>query len=78
MYVIVNSRKDKGAPLKEHILKDNMPRGFNARIAEIQKEHQLSITDCDNQIQAIRYENVDLQAQGDVYQTQLRKCQDHV
>ena len=71
MYVIVNSRKDKGKTLKEHILKDNVPCGFNARIAEIQEEHQLSITDRDNRIQAIRYENVDLQAQRDVYQTQL-------
>ena len=30
----------------------------------------------DNQIQAIYYENVALQAQRDVYRTQLQKCQD--
>ena len=28
MYVIVNSRKSKGKVLKEHILKDIVPRGF--------------------------------------------------
>ena len=30
----------------------------------------------DNQIQAIQYENMALQAQGDVYKDQLQKCQD--
>ena len=39
MYVIVNSRKDKGKALKEHILKDIVPRGFDARIEEIQGQH---------------------------------------
>ena len=34
------------------------------------------LQNCDNQIQAIKYENVALQAQGDVYQAQLQKCQD--
>ena len=32
----------------------------------------------DNQIQSIQYENVALQAQRDVYQTQLQKCQDTI
>ena len=32
----------------------------------------------DNQIQAIYYENVALQAQRDVYRTQLQKCQDTI
>ena len=30
----------------------------------------------DNQIQAIKYDNVALQAQRDVYKDQLQKCQD--
>ena len=30
----------------------------------------------DNQIQAIKYENVALHAQRDVYKDQLQKCQD--
>ena len=90
MYVIVNSRKDKGKALKEHILKDIVPRGFDARIEEIQGQHQLAIEekdagialmnddlqDLDNQIQAVKYENVALQAQRDVYKDQLQKCQD--
>ena len=43
MYAIVNSRKDKGKSLKEHVLKDIVPRGFDARIKEIQEDHQQAI-----------------------------------
>ena len=57
MYVIIKSRKDKGKALKKHILKDIVPRGFDARIKEIQGEHQQAITDCDNQIQALEFRN---------------------
>ena len=32
------------------------------------------LQDCDNQIQAIKYENVALQAQGDMYQAELQRC----
>ena len=35
MYVIINSQKDKGKVLKEHILKDIVSRWFDARIEEI-------------------------------------------
>ena len=77
MHVIVNSQKDKGKALKEHILKDIVPHGFDVRIEEIQEEHQQAIEekdaalallnddlqDRDNKIQAIQYENVALQAQ---------------
>ena len=85
MYAIANSRKNKGKVLKEHILKDIVPCGFDARIAEIKEEHhqqttqlQLAITDRDNQIRAIQYENVTLQAQRNVYQAQLQRCQEQV
>ena len=36
------------------------------------------LQDCDNQIQAIKYENVALQAQRDVYQAELQRCQDAI
>ena len=39
MYVIVNSQKDKGKALKEHILKNIISRGLDVRIKEIQGEH---------------------------------------
>ena len=73
MYVIVNSRKDKGKTLREHILKDIVPRGFDARIAAIPEDHQLVMTDRENQIRAIQHENVTLQLQRDIYQPQLLK-----
>ena len=92
MHVIVNSKKDKGKELKEHILKDIVPRGFDVRIEEIQKKHQEAIKGkdtvialinddlqgTDDKIQAIKYENVALQAQKDVYQVELQKCQDTI
>ena len=92
MHVIVNSKKDKGKALKEHILKDIVPRGFDVRIEEIQKKHQDAIKGkdtvialinddlqgTDDQIQAIKYENVALQAQKDVHQVELQKCQDTI
>ena len=40
---IVNSRKDKGKALKEHIFKDIAPRGFNAEIEGIQEKHRLDM-----------------------------------
>ena len=43
MYVIVNSQKDKGKALRKHILKDIVPRGFYARIDEIQEKHRRAI-----------------------------------
>ena len=90
MYVIINSKKDKAKALKEHFLKDIVPRGFDVRIEEIQGQHQQAIEEKDavialknddlqgrdNQIQAIKYEKVALHAQRDVYKDQLQKCQD--
>ena len=43
MQVIVNSKKDKVKALKEHILKDLVSRGLDARIEEIQEKHRLAI-----------------------------------
>ena len=47
MYVIVKSRKDKGKALKKHILKDIVPRGFDAKIKEIKEKHQQAIEEKD-------------------------------
>ena len=65
LYVVVNSRKEKGKTLKK-----NIPRGFNARIKEIQEEHnqqktqlQQIITDRGKMIRAIQYENVGSQGE---------------
>ena len=56
-YVIVKSKKDKGKVLKEHILKDIVPSGFDAKVEEIQGKHQQAITDRENQIIALEFRN---------------------
>ena len=83
IYVIVNSKKDKGKALKENILKDIVPRGFVAEIEGIQEKHRQAIEEKDatiallsDNLQNREYENVALQAQRDVYKDQLQKCQD--
>ena len=50
MYVIIKA-------LKKHILKDIVPRGFDARMEEIPGKHQQAITDRDNQIKALELTN---------------------
>ena len=45
---------------------------------KMKEEHQQVIEEKDIQRQAIQYENVALQAQRGVYQTQLQKCQDTI
>ena len=74
MYVIIKSQKDKGNALKKHILKDIVPRGFDARIEEIQEKHQQAIEKKDETIALFNddlknceHETVALQAQRDVY-----------
>ena len=39
LYFVVNSQKDKGKALNKHIPQDIAPRGFDARIEEIQEKH---------------------------------------
>ena len=85
MHVIVNSKKGKGKTLKHHILKDFVPRGFDARVEEIQEKHRQDIEQKDavipllnNYLQNREYEKVALQAQRDVYQAQPQKCQDQI
>ena len=70
LYVTVKSRKDKGKALKEHILKDIVPRGFNIRIEETQEKHQQVIEEKDATIALLnddlknrKYENVGLQGE---------------
>ena len=50
MYVIANSKKDKGKALKDHILKNIVPRGFDARIEEIKGKHQQAIEEKDEKL----------------------------
>ena len=70
MHVIVNSKKDKGKAFKDHILKDIVPCGLDARIKEVQKKHQQAIEEKDATIPLLNddlknreYENVGLQGE---------------
>ena len=82
MYVIVNSKKNKGKALKDHILKDIVPSGLDARIEEIQERHRQAIKEKDgssallnDEIKSREYDNVALLVQKNVYKDQLKKCQ---
>ena len=66
----VRSKKAKAAALVKWLPKKG--------VEKIQEKHQQVISDRDNQIHAIQYENVALQAQRDVYQTQLQRCEDTI
>ena len=66
-------------------MKDIVPRGFDARIEEIQGKHQQAIEKEDaalallnDDLKKCEYENVALQGQRDVYQAQLQKCQNAI
>ena len=58
LYVIINSQKDRGKTLKEYILKDIVPRGFDAGIEKIQEKHRQAIGENDA---AIELHNDELQ-----------------
>ena len=84
MYVIENSKKDKGKALKDHILKNIVPRGLDARIEEIQEKHQQAIEEKGATIALLidylkncKYENVGLQGKIRAKDRQiaaLRRC----
>ena len=83
MYVIVNSKKGKGKALKDHILKEIVPHGLDARTEEIQEKHRQAIEERDaaiallnDEIRNREYDNVTLQAERDGYKDELQKCQD--
>ena len=59
-------------------LTEKLEEDHQQAITGIQREHQLVITDRDDQIRAIQYENVALQTQRDAYQTQLQRCEDTI
>ena len=82
IYVIVNSKEDKGEALKKHILKDIVPRGFDARIEEIQEKHRQAIEKKDatiallnDDLQNREYENVGLPGEIRVKDQQIADLQ---
>ena len=86
IYTIVISKKNKGKVLKNSSWKTSDHVDLIKRIEEMQEKYRQTIKEKDaaiallnddlqnrdNQIQAIQYENVTLQAQRDVYKDQLQ------
>ena len=64
MYIIVKSQKDKGKALRKHILKDIVPRGFDAKIEDLT-----------SRVQALEFTN---EVESQAHQQQiLRLNEDH-
>ena len=79
MYELVfSSQQLKSNDFKKHCCNVLFPYVRKQLTEKMVDDHQQAITDRDNQIQAIQYENVALQAQRDVYQTQLQQCEDTI
>ena len=73
VYVIVNFPKSKGKTLKEHILKDIVPCGFDVRIDKIQEKHRQAIEKkhtaialLNDNLQNREYENVALHCDREI------------
>ena len=82
LYVTVNSRKDKGEVLKDHILKDIVPRRLAARIEGIQEKHQQAIEEKDpviallhDDLKSREYQNVGSQGKIRVKDQQIAALQ---
>ena len=81
---LLRCKRDEAEPFMEWAVETVLPqevRKLASAIEEKDAAHALltdDLQDRDNQIQAIQYKNVALQAQKDVYQAALQKCQDTI
>ena len=93
MYEIVfSSQQSKAEDFWRHCCNVLFPHVRQQLTKKMKQDHQQSIEekkatialladdlqDCNNQTQAIQYENMALQAQKDVYQAESQKCQDAI
>ena len=90
--LLSSSQQPKAKDFKRHCCNELFPHVQQHLTNKMKEDHQQAIEEKDvalalitddlqvrdNQIQAIQYENVALQAQRDVYQAQLQKCQDTI
>ena len=83
-YFLLRCKKPKAEPFMEWVVKTVLPREVRKLASVIEEKNAAlallaeDLEDRDNQIQDIQYENVALQAQRDVYQAQLQRCQDTI
>ena len=84
---LLRRKRDEAEPFLERIVETVLPREVR-KLASVTKEKDAVIAlmnddlqgrgNTDHQMQTIKYENVALQAQRDVYQAELQRCQDTI
>ena len=81
---LLRCKRDEAEPFIEWVVETVLPREDRKLASTIDEKDAVialmndDLQDRDNQIQAIKYENLTLQAQTDVYQAQLQRCQDTI
>ena len=81
---LVRCKRDEAEPFMEWVVKTVLPREVRKLTSAIEEKDSVialmndELQDHDNQLQAIKYENVALHAQRDVYQAELQRCQDTI
>ena len=79
---LLRYKRDEAKPFMEWVVETVLPREVRKLASTIEKKDveialmNDDLQERDNQIQAIKYENVALQAQRDVYEAQLQRYQD--
>ena len=81
---LLRCKRDQAEPFIEWVVETVLPREDRKLASTIEEKDAVvalmndDLQDRDNQIQAIKYENLTLQARTDVYQAQLQRCQDTI
>ena len=81
---LLRCKKPNADLFMEWVVETVLPREVRKLTSAIEEKDSAlalltdDLLDRDNQIQAIQYENVALQAQKDIYQAELQKCQDTI
>ena len=83
--LLFSSQQPKAKEFRKHCCNLMFPHVHQQLTNKMEDDHQQAIKEkdvalaqCDNQIRAIQHENVALQAQRDVYQAKLQRCQDQI
>ena len=83
-HFLLRCKRDEAEPFMEWVVETVLPWGLQKLASTIEEKDAVialmnyDLQGRDNQIQAIKSENVALQAQRDVYQAQLQRCQDTI
>ena len=81
---LLRCKRDEAEPLMEWVAETVLPRGVRKLTSAIaEKDATIALMNGDlqnrdNQIEFIKYKNVALQVQRDVYQADLQRCQDTI